>query len=80
MSSDDQNPLRAWAVQVKKEIQPRVREVTAQVLFEALVERDTIPVRRYYFGQNVPKSAKERFDLDTRLQTLKYISESLVVN
>jgi len=80
MSGEDHNPLRLWALQIKREIQKKVPEVTAGILFEALVAHDTREVYGYYFKYEVPKDADERNRLDLRLHTLKYIADSLMVN
>lgn len=81
MSSDDHNPLKMWALQIKSEIQKhRVREITSEVLFEALVMHDSDTVRDYYFKYNVPKDPEIRYHIDMRLETLRYISNSLTVN
>ena len=77
MSGDD-NPLRLWALQVKRKI--RATEITPDILFEALVENDTADVYQYYHGYKVPKNPIERNNLDLRLHTLRYIAGSLVVN
>ena len=80
MSSDDRNPLKLWAIQIKNEIQKHVREVTPEVLFEALVMHDTDTVRDYYFKSSIPKDPEIRYHIDMRLETLRYISNSLTVN
>jgi hypothetical protein len=80
MSSDD-HPIRIWATQVKQELQKALQKrITPEILFEGLVIRDTKPVREYYFGHNVPEDPSIRFDLDMRLEVLKFVSYSLVVN
>ena len=80
MSSDD-HPIKIWAIQVKDELQKVLRKrITPEILFEGLVLRDTAPVRDYYFGHNIPTDPSVRFDLDMRLETLRYVSYNLVVN
>lgn len=81
MSGEDRAPIKLWAIQIKQELQKVFRgRITSTILFEALVEHDTAPVREYYLGHTIPTDPSIRFDLDMRLETLKYISYSLVVN
>jgi hypothetical protein len=81
MSSDDQFPIKTWAIQVKTELQKVLRKkITPEILFEGLVVRDTKPVRDYYFGHYIPTDPSVKFDLDMRLETLRYVSYNLVVN
>lgn len=81
MSSEDRAPIRMWALQIKQELQKVFQsKITPAILFEALVVRDTVPVREYYFGQNIPTDPSVRFDLDMRLEVLRFVSYNLVVN
>ena len=81
MSSEDRAPIRLWALQVKQELQKVFQnKITPAVLFEALVARDIAPVREYYFGHVIPTDPSVRFDLDMRLEVLKFVSYNLVVN
>ena len=81
MSSDDQAPIKLWALQVKKELQGVFQnKVTPAILFEALVAHDMAPVREYYFGHNIPTDPTVRVQLDERLEVLRFISYTLMVN
>lgn len=79
MSVDD-TPLKLWAIEVKKKIQKKIPNPSPNQLFEALVAHDNRNVYRYYFEYEIPASPEEKYELDMRLHTLKYIATSLVVN
>lgn len=77
MSSDDRNPLKAWALELKAKLIP---PVSADKLFFEMVNNDSPEITNYFHGYRVPKNPEDRQRLDDRLHLLRYIATQAVVN
>ena len=77
MSSDDRNPLKQWALELKAKLIP---PVSADKLFVEMVHNDAPEITEYFHGYKVPKNPEERQRLDDRLHLLQYIATQVVVN